>query len=291
MTAVLAALLLSMQGPLPIADLPFEHGRGRVWLKATLNGQPVEAILDSGAAGIYALEAAATRAQGAKGLPVSISGLGDSAARAWQASSLDLGLGSLVLKVPYILAPAFEEAPRRPMDVILGFDLLMRYAVEIDYGASRVRFYPSWSYRPPQDYQALRASFAGRNAVVDADLNLPGLGLRHVKAMLDTGSSFGVEISRKMALREGLDERYADIAVEKGPGGIAGKTQVRRLRGGSLTLVGTELPAETRVSMTSGGMGGAKSDYDVLVGDDVLRHFDLVFHYWRGRVYLRPNGR
>jgi hypothetical protein len=291
MPLTLVALLLAAQGPAPAADLPFEHQRGRIWLKATLNGQSAEAILDSGAAGIYALEGAAAQAGGTRGTAVNVFGVGDSGAKAWQASSLDLGLGPLTMKVPYILSPAFEEPPRRPIDVIVGFDLLMRYAVEVDYIGSHVRIYPSWNYRPPREYQALRASFAGRNAVVEADLTLPGIGQRRVKAMLDTGSSFGVEISRKMAVREGLDERFADVAVEKGPGGISGGTQVRRLAGVSLTLAGRESPVETRVSMTSGGMGGANSDYDVLIGDDVLRHYDLVFHYWRGRVYLRPNGK
>lgn len=291
MPVTLAALLLLGQGPTPIADLPFEHQRGRIWLKATLNGQPAEAILDSGAAGIYALEPAATQARGARGAPVSISGIGESVAKAWQASALELGLGPLLLKVPYILAPAYDVPPRRPIDVIVGFDLLTRYAVEVDYVGSRLRLFPSWGYRPKPEYHALRASFAGRNAVVDAELTLPGVGLRRIKAMLDTGSSFGVEISRRMALREGLDDRFAELPVEKGPGGISGAAQVRRLGGATLSLGGANLATEARVSMTSAGMGGAKSDYDVLIGDDVLRHYDLVFHYWRGRVYLRANGK
>ena len=287
MPVILAALLLTGQGPTPVADLPFQHGRGRIWLAATLNGQPVSAVLDSGAAGIYAMESVAERARGAKGEPFTLFGAGETAAQAWHAKGLELGLGAVTLSVPYILAPAFGEPPQRPVEVLLGFDLMMRYAVEVDYRASRVRLYPSWTYRPPQGYQSLRASFAGRNAVVDAELELPGLGRRPVKAMLDTGTGFGVEISRKMALREGLDERFAATPIEKGPGGISGGNRVRHLGGASFKLAGVESNTPVRVSMTDAGAGGTKSDYDVLIGDDVLKGFDLVFHYWRGRVYLR----
>ncbi|RYG23806.1 hypothetical protein EON82_12840 [bacterium] len=291
MSVLLAALLLSAQGPKPLADLPFEHSRGRIWLKATLNGQPVDATLDSGAAGIYAFEPAAARANGTKGAQSTIFGAGETPAQVWQAQGLRLGLGEAIVPVSHILAPAFEETPRRPIEVIAGFNLLMRYAVDVDYNAARVKLYPSWTYRPPQGYIALRATFTGRNAVVDADLGLPGLGHRRVKALLDTGSGFGIEISRKMALREGLDDRFNDRPVEKGPGGLSGGTRVRHLDRAAFRLAGVDLKPEVRVSMTEGGASGANAEYDVLIGDDVLRHYDLVFHYWRGRVYLRPNGR
>ena len=290
MTAVLA-LVVPVQAPLPVADLPFEHKPGRIWLKATLNGQPVDAILDSGAAGIYALESAAARARGVKGEALTVLGLGETPARVWRAEGLSLALGEVAVRVPYILAPVYAQAPRRAIEVSIGFDLLMRYAVEVDYVGARVRLFKPWAYRPPEGYAELRARFTGRNAVVEADLTIPGKGERRVEALLDSGAPFGLEISRKMAVREGLDDLLRDVPVEATPGGISGATKARRVKGVRGRLGGADFGGEARVTLTEGGAGGRDSGYDVLIGDEVLRHYDLVFHYWRGRVYLRPNGR
>lgn len=288
-----ALAVLLVQSPKPVVDLPFEHDPGRIWLRATLNGNPAHAILDSGAFGICAFEDPAARARGTKGDAFSVTGIGETPGTGWHTKDLRFGLEGtdVAAPVPYILAPFRPLSGRRPVEAVAGFDFFLRYAVEIDYANRRLRLHRPWTYRPPADYIPLRLRFSERRPIVEADVELPGMPARRVSILLDTGAPNGLEISRRMAVREGLDERFKDVPTEDAPGGMSGPTRVRRIAHLRYRLAGVDLDSSATVSMTEGGLNGAKVDHDVLMGDAALRRFDVVFDYWHGRVYLRPNGR
>lgn len=44
------------------------------------------------------------------------------------------------------------------------------------------------------------------------------------------------------------------------------------------------------VDTTEEGSAGRNASYDVLVGDDLLKRFDLGFDYLRSKLWIRPNG-
>ena len=111
---------------------------------------------------------------------------------------------------------------------------------------------------------------------------------RPLDVLLDSGAVGGLEITRKAAVREGLDERFRDTKTEDAPGGIGGPARVRRIGPVALRLAGLNLAPEATVVMGERGASGADAEYDAILGDAALRRFDVVFAYWRGRVYLRP---
>ncbi|RYG20793.1 hypothetical protein EON82_19845, partial [bacterium] len=88
MTLFAAALLAQA----PIADLPFERVGNRIYLKATLNGKPVNAVLDTGAGSTVA-DTGVGEAAGAKKIQEAIAGgAGANTVKAWIVSNLDLKL-------------------------------------------------------------------------------------------------------------------------------------------------------------------------------------------------------
>ncbi|GEM_PF-2672683 len=289
LTALLSALVSHGEFA-PLADVPFEHAPGRIWMRAALNGQPVDALLDSGASGLFAYEAAAERAQGTKGDAFPVVGSGEGAGTGWNATGLRLTLPGtpIAAPVPFILAPA-RALPGRPVEVAAGFDFLLRYAVEVDYGAQRLRLFNPWTYRPSPDYHELRVRFVGRRPVVALEARI-GDKARSLDVLLDSGAVGGLEITRKAAVREGLDDRFRDTKIEDAPGGIGGPSRVRRIGPVPLRLAGLDLAPDATVVMGERGASGADAEYDAILGDAVLRRFDVAFAYWRGRVYLRPRA-
>lgn len=288
--SVLAAALLLGQRPSPVADLPFRHEPGRIWLKGVLNGKPARTMLDSGAYGIYATEAAAARAGGVKGeasQAMTLGGLSD----VWQTTML-FGLeGSLVKSLVTGIVSTARAPSDVGFDVAAGFDLLGVYGVEVDYPNARVRLYEPFAYTPPKDAVGLEIRFQDRRPVVQIEIQMPGGRKRKVPALVDTGSPVGMWITRRLAKRDGMDDRYADLLVEEQGGGLGGKTWGRTVPGIKARFGKVPINGAAIVDMTGGGYADADLGYDVLIGDDLLQHFDLAFDYAHATLWVKPNGK
>lgn len=289
MTAVLAFVALA-QAPVPLADLPFEFHNGQIWLKATLLGSPIRAILDTGAsASVVDLEVA-------KGAGATFrkrrdfGGVGPARVSGWMTDDLVLALGGGAIEA-YIanalpiasLSPDKEHA----LGSILGYDFFKAYVVEIDPKASRVRTYEAATYRPPAGFDALEFQLVDRIPTVTGLVRLPGMEAQGVTMEIDTGSAHGIDVGYGMVVRDRLDKRFAKSPAVEAGGGLGGTRRSRPIGSAEGELGRRPFSAPGRLIL-SGRPSTGLGSYDVTLGNAALRGFTLIFDYSRSMLYVKP---
>ncbi len=294
MTALALALLHGSLPSVPIADLPFEQVGNRIYLKASLNGQKVNAVLDSGAGSTAADDVVGTAAGANKLQEIVANGAGAKSIRAWLVSGLKLTLeGTKVdhpIQVILPLAP-LTVMEGRPLQTILGFDFFSRFRVEVDYAAQRVRLFDPTDDSVPSGATAVPINFVRNLPHIKGRIQLPRYGSHDVTMMLDTGATTAATLTRRFIKEKDLANKFNDSPEMAFGGGVGGETKGRRIRLVAETLGGSRL--EKPVAMlesTEGGATGAAATYDVLIGGESLRRFTVTFDYAHKRVFFKPNS-
>jgi hypothetical protein len=72
--------------------------------------------------------------------------------------------------------------------------------------------------------------------------------------------------------------------------GVGGKVEVRPVQVSSLGIGSITLP-DWLFEVSHNAPSFEAEDYDGLIGQDVLRNFDVYFDYSRSMMYLVPNDR
>lgn len=289
MSPLFLALVLA-QRPKPLADLPFVHERGRVWLKAHLNGKPVDAMLDTGAE-VCIADADAANATGVRGERIgSANGMGSKAIDTWATTGLTLTLDGCDAAQAVLYASDLSrmvgKGGHRP-NALLGGDFLKRFVVEIDYPGSRVRLYDPKDYAPSEGTRRLALRFDTGRPVVDLPMRLPGGDEETVSALLDTGS-IGISVTGEYIRRGHLLERFPDAKPYDGMGGIAGATPGRLLPGIVGFFGGMVFSGAVFLDLSKKGLTGPDVAYDTLAGDDLFANRLMTFDYGRSTLYLSP---
>jgi hypothetical protein len=196
-----------------------------------------------------------------------------------------LRLGGLELRDLYLLAVDLSRAPF-PVDLVLGYNVLCRLILQIDYRNRRLNLrHPDLEPQPPQPGGATvpLAFYEHFPAISGAQL-LGGPPLPPLT--IDTGSNGGLTLSPDLALRAGLRPGAAGVAAGSGRG-FVGESAVLRsaagLRLGPFEILNVELDAPTHAGGDFGRSGRAN------IGNRLLARFGRVtLDYRRGRCTLEP---
>ncbi len=281
------------QDPKPVADLPFERQPGRVLLKAHLNDKPVVAMLDTGA-GACVADADAAFAAGAhhnadEGTYVA-HGVGGRNVDAYYTSALSLKIDGLddSQRIDYAIdlraLRVKNEKNAASVGALIGGDLLKRYVVEIDYPASRVRFYDPKAYAVRAGAKPYKLRFEDDRPVAPILIKLPGKDQEVIDALVDTGAT-GVTLTGSFVKKEGLLARYPDAKTFDGLPGLGGKTSVRTLPDAA-GYVGIQSFTSLYLDTTKAGLSGPEAPYDAIVGGDMLVNSIVAFDYGRSSMSM-----
>jgi hypothetical protein len=180
-----------------------------------------------------------------------------------------------------------------PVAGLLGYDFIAGCVVKIDYVKGEVQAIDPAAFAPPAGAVALPirlddgvpviaaavSSATGKHFVVDtgADRSMifSAFAKAHPQALADQG------------LGEEIDGSFPFVNKIMG---VGGKVAVREVQVQSLRLGTIELP-KWLFSVSQDAPAFESEDYDGLIGQDVLRNFDVYFDYSRSMMYLLPNER
>ncbi|MDQ2878413.1 MAG: aspartyl protease family protein [Pseudomonadota bacterium] len=245
---------------------------------AEIGGSPVIAVLDTGVSTTAVSRSFAGRAH----LDVLPGGraaaIGGSVSAGWVRSP-PFGFGGLAVRatrLAVVLLPA-NATGGEPVDLLVGRDLLARFALDIDYDQARFRLLPSGRMPFPGASAPLR--IGGLIPVYLADV---AIGHRRFPRMIvDTGDGNSVTVSRD-AWQGDRARGDTTTTLSFGIGGpiVAGLTIVPSVRLGDLRSGATEVtiedPAFSRATGTSGRIGsGFLQRYRVLL-DPAAGHIVLA---------------
>jgi aspartyl protease/PDZ domain-containing protein len=159
----------------------------------------------------------------------------------------------------------------RRVDGILGYDLLDRFLVELDYDSQVLLLSPPESVLAPASGVALPLVFSNRLPHVEVTLTPAGHAPMRQTLLIDSGSNDAVDDSVLAFSTSPLIETVSGVGQGKEFRSMAGRWESVDI--GTLHL--------TRVP---GGAGGVP-----LIGGEVLRRFTVIFDFHHRQIILKPN--
>jgi hypothetical protein len=202
------------------------------------------------------------------------------------ARGVSLDLAGLELDGQTLVVRAKPERP--PADGFIGFDLLTRYVVAIDYERSALLVYdPRCDLAGPGGtIVPLTFRHDPRVPSIHGRLTMPGGKAAGGTFHVDTGAGTTALFYRTFWEPHGLLAAARTIPIRH-TGGMSGPVTMRMARAQSVELGGYALLGPV-VGFFQHNQG-AKS-WDGLVGNDILRRFRVVLDYSRRRMILEPNA-
>jgi hypothetical protein len=270
----LTAGLLLAAGTMAGAE-PLKLYNGRLFIAATVNQVPVEALLDSGAEATLVDPQLAAKAKLPQGTPQLIKGSGG----AEQARIVeDVTIRALGLElhpeavVVLDLSGLSQRLIRRPTEAIIGRELFDAARLRIDIRRGDIAVVDR-SRTPPGRKLAL-TGHAGIEAVT-ARAN--GVAAR---ADFDLGNGSDVLVSRGFARRLKLK-----IVGKKSGGGIGGAIERDLVRLSSLIVAGK------RFDNVIAAIDDQPSHNDLNIGTAILKNFLITTDFTQRLVWLQPISR
>ena len=262
------------------STFPFEFRKGMIFIPVHINGsKPLSFVLDTGSSRILIDRALA----GDLGLKANGSG-----------SLQGAGSGRIPIEFIHGVRLAFpgvesggydlsttdlkplEQSLGVKVDGILGYEVLSRFVVTVNYEGKNLTFTLPQAFHPDNKAQQLPIEIRDKWPFVKAELVLPGPVTVQDSFMIDSGSSDAVDHPVVMKLQ-------SRVASESGIGfgkPIRGGTaRADSFRIGRYTLDGPIVSC-----------CGATDATSKLIGSEVLRRFNVTFDYPSSRIFISPNS-
>jgi hypothetical protein len=251
-------------------ELPMKVLNGHVFISASIAKNRLNFMFDTGSGAVLD-QAAVTR------LALPTHGEGN----ATVVKLPDFSVGGVVLHrqtFPVRDLSALAMVEGVPIDGIVGYELLKRLVVELDYDGRRAVLVKPDGFVPPGGISPLSLSFIGRMPVITGRLDGVPITLA-----VDTGSGVSLTVNPGFYQAHGFADRWHPVPALLG-WDETGLTRGTIARVGSLEI-GVQGIAQPLVYLPSQpGLVG-----DALLGGAVLRRFDVIFDYRHGQLWLQPN--
>ena len=273
--------------------MPAQFLSDRVILRTRINGHPVDLQLDSGSSGVLidksVLDASGIRTFG-KGNAVTA---GLYAVEEAVVPRIEIGNAALT-NVAVEAAPFSEIADNHTVVAgLLGFDLIDTAVVKIDYASAELSLLDPATFTAPPN--AVSVPIALDDLVPAIAATIAGASASHM--VVDTGADRSTLFSQFIRANpertkdQGLGERERDAyPFEQQFYGVGGQVSFSQLQLGPLAVAGVTFPTWL-FDATENAASFEFEDIDGLIGQDVLRYFDVYLDYPQQRIYFVPNQR
>ncbi len=268
--------------------VPIVYQGGHVFLKAAVNGNPpVYFILDSGA-GINFLNRSY-----ADSLQLDLSGgipaKGMSGYEMTTIASLDsLKIGRLKLLRQNVaivdLTGTGLNVPEGILGGLLGYDLLSRFPLRIDYVNRNINFYNPNVYQSPSIDYAINLEYNMKVPMVDGEIcGVSG------KFLIDLGNAFGLIVHKPFVDNNNLSAEFTDINyITRDISGVGGKSEAYSAIAEYFAFGPAKLK-ELRILVAEGEQGILKStEVDGNIGNGLLQNFSITMDYPGQKIYIMP---
>jgi hypothetical protein len=287
----------ALQAPRRPATFPFEFYRNAIWIEGRVNGsRPLHVQFDT-AAGSCVLNRSIAGELGLKVLTEfdqPDAGSGDDPTRIAILSAVRLEYPGGVLELPQIAAIPLDDVARTygtPIDAIVGYPLMMRDVVTVDFDARTITFSDpaTFEYQGPGAILPLQGPEGVREPVVRAQITVPGAEPIAGNFLIDEPHPHCLLFATPFSRTHNLPAAAAKVAgrlVAGSATGVGGKTPYQVGRIETLELGGVSVRRPTAAFAESKGGAFARTDIAGIIGGEILRRFRLTFDYPHRRLIL-----
>jgi hypothetical protein len=267
--------------------IPFELVDNHVDLAVTINGKgPFQFLFDTGGSNI--IDAEVAKALGLKAAGnASASGVG-AATESFQFATVDaLGVGGATLRNQvFAIAPVragFGMSSSKPVDGLIGFEVLARFVTTFDYGTNTVVLRTPGAPVAPGG-TTIPFAFNGQHVQVPCTIaSFPG------RCTVDTGSRVALSVlSPFLAAHPPIVPATATAVGANGYG--VGGASLGRLGRTTLEIAGYTIP-DLITDLSEQKKGSFADPFTAgNIGAGVLKRFAVTFDYGRQTMTLAPNA-
>lgn len=265
-------------------SVPFWLEGNHVLFDARVNGKgPFTMILDTGGLAVLTVATAKTLAVRATG-NTAVGGIGDKAESSGYVHGLDVQIGDFMLhgQTAMVMDLPNSPPPTRAMQGMLGYELLRRVIVEVDYKTNTL------TLSDPKKFDRKRAGIAVPFDYADHMPEVAG-SFEGIKGRfrVDTGSGSELVVSSPAVLQQGLRARHPVGIQRTSGGGIGGTTTAYMTRADDLKLGAIRF--DHFVANLSSQKIGAFADpsYTGNVGGGLLKRYVVTFDYPGQTIYFQ----
>jgi len=162
------------------------------------------------------------------------------------------------------------------VDGIIGYPLLSRFVIAVDYAAKKLTLTLPEAFHPDDAAQVLPIELRDKWPFVKGELVLPGPVTVQDSFLIDSGSSDAVDHPIVMTLQSRVPSKSGVGLGAEVQGATARATSFRL---GRYTVVGPLVACCGGTDATS-----------KLIGSEILRRFTITFDYPSSRILLTPNS-
>jgi hypothetical protein len=260
-------------------SIPFDLENNHVYVEALVEGKPARLMFDTGSTGFLDTNTLGQFGLSAVGaLPAQ--GSGAKIERGGLVKVRELKLGGVVFRDQVLGAldeSGFAAVEGGRVDGVLGYEVVKRLPVDIDYGAKRLTIFKPSAFRPPAGAVPVPIKFFAQIPEVQARID----GIEG-EFVIDTGSRASLLLLKPFIDRNKLQGRFGSPREALVGWSIGGPVRGLLARVGALDIGGIAIDDPVTIIPERG------PPVDGNIGGGILRHFDIAFDYAHDRIWLRP---
>jgi hypothetical protein len=263
---------------------------GLIFMKADINGTPMSFIFDTGAESTV-LNSSRLDKLGVKGLGAFATGAGGGDVVMSYVPGVTTRVGDASVRDQIVAAinlDIIEAALGRPLDGILGYDFISRFAFEIDYRGGVMRLYDAASYVHRGGGTLQTMSLEDSTPYIHAVVDTPNGSKLPGHFVLDTGCLCDVQLFTPFVDEHGLLSQLPDAKQTGYGAGAGGETHSLTAELPAL-MIGDVVVDKPRVDLSRDGHGAtADPESAGLIGSVTFGHYVLALDYARKQFALDP---
>jgi len=271
------------------AVVPVSIEAGAIIVDVSINGRgPFPLMFDTGAQDALTPETAAALGLRTEGSGTARDSGGDRVAITFtRVGSIRVGGAEMtdqpvaVLGLPKYLT---DRGSRPPLAGFIGYELLARFAVRLDYDAKTLTLTPGQNFHYDGKGERVPLAFTGRTPVVPAAAD--GTSGRFV---VDTGSIGALTLRREFVEAHDLEARHP-VTVRIKSLGAAGPFEAILLRLDRFDIGDSRIERPATRFPSIRGEGLPFTDVDGSIGYEILRQFVLTFDDSRRGLWFEHSG-
>lgn len=184
----------------------------------------------------------------------------------------------------------FERITGTSIQGILGADFLMRFTVEFDFRRNLMILHEPAKYSPSNKHVQVPSVFIRNRAYLELPIGVSSMQSTVRRLLLDSGAGL------TLLMHTYGDSSETDLPLQKVPAyiasGLGGSLEGSVGRSRKIELAGKELSGVVTYFQPLDTVGlEFLNDREGIIGNRILKRFNVAIDYTGQRVYFRPEGR
>ncbi len=292
-TVLTLTMVLSMPGRTggkEVLTVQFSTDRNRIVIPASINGsRPLRLTLDTGMRfdGVYLFHNEALKlidTTGAVAVRVPGAGSGEaSTATMVETGRIDFGDTSVVNQRVLVSHSAHTQS--FPTDGVIGWNFFGHYIVEIDYDQQRISLRDTGYVPSDSGWLSLPIELKKDLPFLEVTVEVIDGEVVPMQVYIDLASGDALELlvhpKQRFTMPDSLTKSSLGTGLSGDIYGHYGRSRRLQIRGYDLYDIRTAFaPAEVR---------SKQEGADGILGNDLIRRFNVIFDYHHNRLYIRPS--